>query len=64
MKVIESVKLMEATTPELLEEGLKTQINQLQQLGLEVEVNHAMCQANAGFGYKYSAVVIGRRNDG
>lgn len=61
MKKIEVVKVVKATEFDKYEKNLNEVVAELQEQDLEVAVDHAMCQANKGIGYMYSAVVTGRR---
>lgn len=61
MKRIEKMEMIKASDENGYIQKLNKALEDFKALNLEVEVSHAMCQANKGIGYMYSAVVIGRQ---
>lgn len=60
MGEIKEMRLVEASKAADYREALGQAIDELQGMGLQVDVQHSMSQAQKGVGYMYSAVVTGR----
>lgn len=61
MDQVEKMEFIKANDEKIYTVKLKVIIEDFNALGLEVNVSHAMCPANKGIGYMYSAVVVGKK---